>query len=76
MLGELFFIRSMDPYKRCRELLKSVSLLGFSLNKLKILVLHYFGTGPTLLWYRGTVWYHQFGTVYFITVRSRWTDGS
>jgi hypothetical protein len=54
---------------------KIVCFLQISFNKLEISVSHYFGTGPTLLWYRGTVWYHQFGSVYFITVRSGWMDG-
>jgi hypothetical protein len=54
---------------------KIASFLQISFNKLEISILYYFGTGPTLLWYRGTVWYRQFGSVYFITVRSGWMDG-
>jgi hypothetical protein len=54
---------------------KITCILQFLLNELKVSVPHYFGTGSTLLRYHGTVWYHQFGSVYFITVRSGWMDG-
>jgi hypothetical protein len=54
----------------CLAARKNVHFLQFPLSKFEVLVPYYFGTGPTLLWYHGTVWYHQFGTVYFITVRS------
>jgi hypothetical protein len=34
---------------------KDVLFLQFVLTKLEVSVPQYFGTGPTILWYRGTV---------------------
>jgi hypothetical protein len=65
--GALRFVQDLSGSSAIQKI---TCILLFPLNKLEAVVPYYFDTGPTLLWYHGTVRYHQFGSVYFITVRS------